>query len=236
MRVPLRDERFDLEAILDAITERTKIVFIAAPNNPTGTTNNRDELDAYFARVPPHVLTVVDQAYFEYVDDPDYPDAVEEYLKAGHRVLVLQDVLEDLRPRRAARRLRRRPRGGRDRDREGAASVRRHLGRPGGGTREPRGHGRGRAPAELNREAMALLEDVLREQRARAGGARGGELPLRPGRRRGGAERRAAPSGRDRAPAGPFGAPDALRITAGTPDEIAFLAEALAAVAPPAFR
>ena len=83
-----REERLDLEAMLDAITERTKLVFIAAPNNPTGTTNNRDELDAYFDRVPSHVLTVLDQAYFEYIDDPDYPDAVE-YLKAGHRVLVL---------------------------------------------------------------------------------------------------------------------------------------------------
>ena len=45
--------------------------------------NTRDELDAYFERVPEHVLTVVDQAYFEYVDDPDYPDAIEEYVKHG---------------------------------------------------------------------------------------------------------------------------------------------------------
>ncbi|MCS7007191.1 MAG: aminotransferase class I/II-fold pyridoxal phosphate-dependent enzyme, partial [Gaiellaceae bacterium] len=90
VRVPLREERFDLEAILDAITPRTKLVFVAAPNNPTGTTSTRDELDAYFARVPPHVLTVLDQAYFEYVDDPSYPDGIEEYFKAGQRVLVLR--------------------------------------------------------------------------------------------------------------------------------------------------
>ena len=77
VRVPLQEERLDLEAMLDAITERTRLVFIAAPNNPTGTTNNRDELDAYFDRVPSHVLTVLDQAYFEYIDDPDYPDAIE---------------------------------------------------------------------------------------------------------------------------------------------------------------
>ncbi len=50
----------------------------------------RAELDAYFERVPEHVLTVVDQAYFEYIDDPDYPDAIAEYAKAGHRVLVLR--------------------------------------------------------------------------------------------------------------------------------------------------
>ena len=90
VRVPLRDERIDLDAMLAAITPRTKLVFIAAPNNPTGTTNSRAELDAYFEQVPAHVLTVVDQAYFEYVADPDYPDAVAEYFQRGHRVLVLR--------------------------------------------------------------------------------------------------------------------------------------------------
>jgi histidinol-phosphate aminotransferase len=90
IRVPLRQHRFDLEAIVAAVTPRTKLVFIAAPNNPTGTTNTRAELDAYFDAVPEHVLTVVDQAYFEYVEDPEYPDAVEEYFKAGRRVVVLR--------------------------------------------------------------------------------------------------------------------------------------------------
>ncbi|HXV02841.1 MAG TPA: aminotransferase class I/II-fold pyridoxal phosphate-dependent enzyme, partial [Gaiellaceae bacterium] len=50
----------------------------------------RAELDEFFARVPDHVVTVLDQAYFEYVDDPDYPDGVEEYLKQGRRVVVLR--------------------------------------------------------------------------------------------------------------------------------------------------
>ena len=75
---PTRDERIDLDALLAAITPRTKLVFIAAPNNPTGTTNDRAESDAYFEHVPPHVLTVLDQAYFEYLDELDYPDGVEE--------------------------------------------------------------------------------------------------------------------------------------------------------------
>ena len=88
--VPLRDDRYDLEAMLEAVTPRTKIVYICHPNNPTGTMNTRAELDAYFERVPDHVLTVIDQAYFEYIDDPDYPDAVEEYLKTGRRVVVLR--------------------------------------------------------------------------------------------------------------------------------------------------
>jgi histidinol-phosphate aminotransferase len=88
--MPLRDGRYDLESMLDAVTERTKLVYVCLPNNPTGTRNTRAELDAYFGRVPDHVLTVLDQAYFEYVDDPDYPDGVEEYLKQGARVIVLR--------------------------------------------------------------------------------------------------------------------------------------------------
>ena len=68
--------------------------------------NTADELDAFFERVPEHVLTVVDQAYFEYIDRPDYPDAVERYVKAGQARRRPAHVLEDLRARRAARRLR----------------------------------------------------------------------------------------------------------------------------------
>ena len=88
--IPLRDGRYDLDAMLDALTERTKIVYICHPNNPTGTMNTRAELSEYFERVPDHVLTVLDQAYFEYVEEPDYPDGIEEYLKRGLRVVVLR--------------------------------------------------------------------------------------------------------------------------------------------------
>jgi histidinol-phosphate aminotransferase len=88
--VPLAGHAYDLDALLAAVTPRTKLVYICLPNNPTGTMNTAGELDAYFDRVPGHVLTVVDQAYFEYIDRPDYPDAVERYLKAGRRVVVLR--------------------------------------------------------------------------------------------------------------------------------------------------
>jgi histidinol-phosphate aminotransferase len=88
--VPLSEHRYDLPALLEAITPRTKLVYICHPNNPTGTMNTTDELDTYFERVPQHVLTVVDQAYFEYIDRPDYPDAVERYLTVGRRVVVLR--------------------------------------------------------------------------------------------------------------------------------------------------
>jgi histidinol-phosphate aminotransferase len=88
--VPLRDGRYDLDGLLSAVNERTKLVYVCHPNNPTGTMNTRSELDDYFGRVPDHVLTVLDQAYFEYVDDPDYPDGIEEYLKRGCRAVVLR--------------------------------------------------------------------------------------------------------------------------------------------------
>ena len=88
--IPLAEGRYDLAAMLDAVTERTKLVYVCHPNNPTGTMNTRAELDRYFERVPEHVLTVLDQAYFEYVDDPDYADGIEEYVKAGRRVVVLR--------------------------------------------------------------------------------------------------------------------------------------------------
>ena len=89
-RVPLRDHRHDLEAMLEQIGPRTKLAYICHPNNPTGTMNTRAELDEWFDRVPGHVLTILDQAYFEYIDHPDYPDGIEEYAKSGHNVAVLR--------------------------------------------------------------------------------------------------------------------------------------------------
>jgi histidinol-phosphate aminotransferase len=89
-RVPLHEHRYDLEALLAAVTPRTKLVYVCHPNNPTGTMNTRAELDAYFERIPEHVLTVLDQAYFEYIDDPEYADGIEEYFKVGRRVIVLR--------------------------------------------------------------------------------------------------------------------------------------------------
>jgi histidinol-phosphate aminotransferase len=90
IRVPLSGDRYDLEALLARVTPRTKIVYVPNPNNPTGTMVGRAEIDAYFQHVPSHVLTVLDEAYFEYVDEPAYPDGIKEYFRAGHRVLVLR--------------------------------------------------------------------------------------------------------------------------------------------------
>ncbi|MES1247693.1 MAG: histidinol-phosphate transaminase [Actinomycetota bacterium] len=87
--VPLVDHTYDLDALLAAITPRTKLVYVCHPNNPTGTANGSAELRAFFDRVPEHVLVVLDQAYFEYIDDADYLDGVD-LLREGRRVVVLR--------------------------------------------------------------------------------------------------------------------------------------------------
>jgi len=89
-KVPLRDQAYDLDGLLAAIGPRTKLVYVCHPNNPTGTGNGRDELAAFLDRLPGHVLAVLDQAYFEYIDDPDYADGIEEYFKQGRRLVVLR--------------------------------------------------------------------------------------------------------------------------------------------------
>lgn len=89
VRVPLLDFRHDLERMAEAITERTRIVFIANPNNPTGTINTKEEFDRFMEAVPDGVLVVVDEAYYEYVTDPSYADSMK-HLRAGRDVLVLR--------------------------------------------------------------------------------------------------------------------------------------------------
>jgi histidinol-phosphate aminotransferase len=89
-KVPLKSDTYDLDGLLAAIGPRTKLVYVCHPNNPTGTGNGRAELDRFFEQVPDHVLVVLDQAYFEYIDDPDYADGIEEHFKSGRRVIVLR--------------------------------------------------------------------------------------------------------------------------------------------------
>jgi len=87
--VPCKDSRHDLDAMAERISPKTKIVFIANPNNPTGTMNTRAEMDRFLARVPDHVIVAVDEAYFEYVTHADYPDSLD-YLKEGRNILALR--------------------------------------------------------------------------------------------------------------------------------------------------
>lgn len=67
----------NLDTMYAAIDDSTRVVFIANPNNPTGTWVPRSYLRAFIESVPDHVIVVVDEAYFEYVDEPEYPDALE---------------------------------------------------------------------------------------------------------------------------------------------------------------
>jgi histidinol-phosphate aminotransferase len=77
----------DLDAMADAITDKTRLVFIANPNNPTGTMVSQQAIDRFMARVPDHVIVVFDEAYFEFPDSP--PDALK-YVREGRNVCVLR--------------------------------------------------------------------------------------------------------------------------------------------------
>jgi histidinol-phosphate aminotransferase len=87
--VPLKDNRHDLDAMANRITEKTKIIFIANPNNPTGTMNTSAEMGRLMNQAPDHVIVAVDEAYYEYVTRADYPDSLD-YLKAAKNVLALR--------------------------------------------------------------------------------------------------------------------------------------------------
>jgi len=88
LRVPLRDYSHDLDAMADAITDHTRLLFLCNPNNPTGTTNSAAEVARLLERVPDDVLVVVDEAYAEFVELPDYPNLLAE-LSAGRANIIL---------------------------------------------------------------------------------------------------------------------------------------------------
>jgi histidinol-phosphate aminotransferase len=77
--VPLQDETHHLDEMAAAITPRTRVIFVCNPNNPTGTVVHRAELEDFLDRVPADCLVVLDEAYAEYVRDPDVPDGLELY-------------------------------------------------------------------------------------------------------------------------------------------------------------
>ena len=87
--VPLLQWRHDVTAMADAITERTRLLFLCNPNNPTGTMVSADEVTSLLARVPEHVVVVFDEAYFEYVRSAEFPDSMA-YVKQGRNAIVLR--------------------------------------------------------------------------------------------------------------------------------------------------
>lgn len=74
--VPAKEWGHDLDAMADAVNERTRLVFVANPNNPTGTVHTSDAIEAFLDRIPEQVLVVLDEAYCEYLTGEGYPDGV----------------------------------------------------------------------------------------------------------------------------------------------------------------
>lgn len=77
----------DLNLMLAAITPQTRLVFVTSPNNPTGTRVSNEALDDFIQKLPPHVIAVLDEAYFEFLDNP--PDTIR-YVKEGHKIVLMR--------------------------------------------------------------------------------------------------------------------------------------------------
>ena len=88
--VPLepRTFRYRPDAVLAAVTERTKLIFVCNPNNPTGTVVNAEALEALMNGLPEHVLVVADEVYHNFVDDPSYPDSLQ-YVLDGRNIIIV---------------------------------------------------------------------------------------------------------------------------------------------------
>lgn len=95
IEVPMRNDGFDLDAIAAAINPQTRIVFLANPNNPTGTLLSADEVDRFLDKVPEHVIVVLDEAYCDFAQHFAKLRGVEyshslDYVRLGHNVVVLR--------------------------------------------------------------------------------------------------------------------------------------------------
>jgi histidinol-phosphate aminotransferase len=89
VRAPIREFHYDLGAIADAVTERTRIIYLANPNNPSGTMFTADEFAEFMEGIPDSVLVVLDEAYYEYVEREDYSRSLE-MVREGRNLLVMR--------------------------------------------------------------------------------------------------------------------------------------------------
>ncbi len=89
IKTPAKNYVHDLTAMINAITERTKIIYICNPNNPTGAIVTEEQLDSFMKEVPQDILVVFDEAYFEYVSNPQYISGTK-YVKTGRNAIVLR--------------------------------------------------------------------------------------------------------------------------------------------------
>ena len=218
--------RHDVDAMIAAVTPRTRLVFVCSPNNPTGTVVTRAELERLLAAVGPDVLVALDEAYHEYVTDPDYPDAIAEHVHERPNVAVLRTFSKIY----------------------GLAGLRiGYLVGPSGVVREAM---KVRNPFDVSEiahaAALASLDDAAEVARRRALNERGRE-ELAAALREAGMEPLpsvgnflTADVGDGRAlaraleaegvivrPLEPFGAPESIRVTVGTPEDNAAFAAAL---------
>ena len=88
--VPLRDGLLDLDAMMAAVTLETRLLFVATPNNPTGLATPRNDLIAFVRELPTHVLPVIDEAYFDYLEPAGRLDAIADIVCAGDDAVVLR--------------------------------------------------------------------------------------------------------------------------------------------------
>ncbi|MCU7556279.1 histidinol-phosphate transaminase [Macrococcus capreoli] len=88
-KIPLKEGKYDLVSMSQAISEKTKLIWICNPNNPTGTYVNETELRTFLNQVPESIPVVLDEAYFEFVDATDFPDSLQ-LLKAFPNIIVLR--------------------------------------------------------------------------------------------------------------------------------------------------
>ncbi len=86
--VPVRDFKYDLDGMLSKITDKTKMIFIVNPENPTGTYVTEDEMKDFVEKVPPHVIVFIDEAYYEYAKGGDYPETINMIDREDRTVIV----------------------------------------------------------------------------------------------------------------------------------------------------
>ncbi|MCD6318176.1 histidinol-phosphate transaminase [Candidatus Aerophobetes bacterium] len=87
--IPLKNFKLNISEMLRSITPQTKIIFIANPNNPTGTIVRKKEVEDLFKFLPSSILIIFDEAYCEYVEDPDYPQTLE-WVRKGKNLIILR--------------------------------------------------------------------------------------------------------------------------------------------------
>ena len=90
--IPLKDLTYDIDAFTEMVSDKTKIVWLCNPNNPTGTSFSKTKLDAFLAKVPDTTLVIYDEAYNEFADDPEYPKNILETMKVHKNVLVMRTL------------------------------------------------------------------------------------------------------------------------------------------------